>query len=187
MWQRVLGFRIRKSGFKEAQITLTEYQVHYSFSFPSPINSWIKEIISLIGSKLKFFTGGRWVSVIASLGYLHPRTGWSWLQDLSTSNISYQHSSYPVQGFWDRSQGHRWKSGPAGWNIVLFEGSEKWGQPLVVTIYLKAPQKLTSSFIVWKHQGWVRHCFVLGRCSEGPSAREHASVLGFGKTSCGGT
>ena len=33
----------------------------------------------------------------------------------------------------------------------------------------------------------VRHCFVLGWCSEGPSAGEHTSVLGFAKTSCGDT
>lgn len=100
MWQRVLGFRIRKSGFKEAQITLTQYQVHYSFSFPSPINSWIKEIISLIGNKLRFFTGGSWVSVIASSGYLHPRTAYrSWVQDLSTSNISYTTFLIPCSRF----------------------------------------------------------------------------------------
>ena len=96
VWQRVLGFRIRKSGFKEAQITLIQYQVHYLHSFPSPINPWIKEIISLIGSKLKFFTEGRW----ASLGYLHPRTGYrSWLQDHSTSNFSYSTLLIPCSRF----------------------------------------------------------------------------------------
>lgn len=87
MCDRVLGFRIRKSGLKEAQITLTQYQVHYSFSFPSPINSWIKEIISLIGSKLVLH---RWEMGFCD-SFIGLPSSKDWIQKLTPGSFYIQH------------------------------------------------------------------------------------------------
>lgn len=98
-----------------------------------------------------------------------------------SSTFSTQPSSYLVWGCWDKSPEHRWKSGPAGSNTAPFEGNERWGQLLVVTIYLKGPRSCPPASCCIYTKGGIRHTFVLGWCSEAPSTRAHASGLGFGR------